>query len=200
LYQGNGTIQGGDIFADVEAQFPATQQDNLASYSVTINGGEGNETEFIIVANSATLVKIYPLHRTKPDGTPVRTLDLTSPELNFDPNDIAYEIRKGHWTGITPERDANFLVFVKTWEHILAGAQPPVPLDSKTLETFVHESMHSFGLHHNCGNRDISNANACVGNWRAGIVFDPFERLNRAYEFCSEHIRAIRESDGFGGE
>jgi len=94
-------------------------------------------------------------------------------------------------------------VFIETWEHILAQSQSPPSLDSKTIGTLIHELMHSFGLYHNCGNADPSGNNSCVGSWSSAPVFYPngtYQVLTRSLDLCGEHIRAIREADGYGGE
>jgi len=115
---------------------------------------------------------------------------------------VQYQIRESWNDGITQgpnnDFDASLLVFIETLEN--KQALFPGTLESMKKETLNHELMHTFLLHHNCGNRDLYGTSACVGNWSAGIVFDPFARLSRGLSFCAQHVKAIRRADGYGGE
>ena len=77
------------------------------------------------------------------------------------------------------------------------------PLNDMLLGTLVHELMHSFGLEHNCGKTDITGTKSCAGSWSFAPVFypdDSYEVLPESLDFCGDHIKAIRQSNGYGGQ
>jgi len=196
---GTGTVISATILEDPTASFAPNA---YASHSLIINSGQTNSFSFTVEANTTNALEIKNFEYKKPDGTGKRELWLDSAELNLGSN-VTYAIRELGVTGYAPDLDANVLVFVETWQHILSNWEDPPSLDSRTIGTLVHELMHSFALFHNCGNTDTSGGYSCVGSWSSAPVFYPdgtYEKLDRSLELCGEHIRAIRQSDGYGGQ
>ena len=196
---GSATIVDGTTLRDNTANWT---DGDWAEWGVTVNRGQANEFRFSIRWNTATTITIEPFEYLRPDGTPKRTLDLQSPVLNYGAGaTVSYRIRKGGTTGYTPGLDANVLVFYETWQNLLRRDNDPTPIGSHTIGTLLHELMHSFRLHHNCGNADLSGTRSCVGSWSLAPVFLPngrFVRLPRGLELCPEHLIAIRRAPGYG--
>jgi len=197
---GTATVVDDITLRDASANF--TPGDYAGLHLVKINPGQANTFSFTVQNNTATDITIKPFKYTEPDGTLIRSLHLRSSELGLGSN-VTYEVREGGVLGIAPDLDANALVFHETVEHVQANRTNAPPLNDMLLRTLVHELMHTFGLEHNCGYADVSGTSSCAGSWSFAPVFYPdgsHEVLPESSDFCGAHIKAIRQSNGYGGQ
>ena len=197
---GTATVIDDYFLRDSNANF--TPHEYAGWYIVEINPDSDNSFSFIIVDNTATDIQIKDFDYREPDGTLIRSLHLRSSELALGSN-VTYQVREGGVLGITPGLDANVLVFHETVEHVQTNKPDAPSLNNMLLKTLVHELMHSFDLDHNCGNADVSGVKSCAGSWSFAPVFypdDTYEVLPESSDFCGDHIKAIRQSNGYGGQ
>jgi len=197
---GTGDVLSNFVLEDSSATFTPGQYS--AGKILRVTSADGDVFSFLINNNTDKQITIKPFEYTRPNGDEIRTLHLKSPELDLG-TPLSYEIREGGVTGICPDLDANVLVFRETIEFIHANNLESPALNTMLLRTLVHELMHSFILHHNCGNADFEGTKSCVGSWSFAPVFDPdgnYEVKPASTNLCGEHLKAIREADGFGGE
>lgn len=158
---------------------------------------------FLIGGSGGNVLAIAPYRYLTPHGAEIRALNLQSPELSLG-STVTYNISEGATGGYTPgvPPDANVVVYRETLEHKVA-TDPSLPsLQACLLRTLIHELMHSFGLHHECGNADWNGTHSCAGMMRKTPVLSAggVTLLPAANDFCGAHLRAIREADGYGGE
>jgi len=103
----------------------------------------------------------------------------------------------------TQNADANSLVFVDTLQERYTD---PADFDNQRRWTLIHELVHSFGLEDLCGLPDATGAYSCAMNYEDPIMrFDgTFAQTPKTPDgmnaLCAQHILAIRESPGYGGE
>ena len=66
-----------------------------------------------------------------------------------------------------------------------------------------HEEKHRQQFITIWGDGGGSGVKSCAGSWSFAPVFypdDTYEVLPENSDFCGDHIKAIRQSDGYGGQ
>jgi len=149
-------------------------------------------------------------------GEPVSQAPVVAPhDIPFFPQLFGYHIAEGAILGNTPGLQAIVFLFHKTYDNRYP-TETPVELEFRKVRTVIHEVMHSFDRHHNCGNwaaiiRSEPYKPKCAGAslcWPLLELDDAGEFTPIAYpaiadggfDFCAEHILAVRDSEGHGRE
>jgi hypothetical protein len=203
LPSGTGVVQDATrLMVDGGGLTPDTLIDDLV---VIGSGGGGPTLTFAVSRNTADQITIVPIEFVHPEyqsGLGVRqTVDLIAiggPVVHF-------QITRGAILGSTPHHDpntalwnlpdANILIFLDTISRYGDEAA------ELALKSTVHELMHSFELHHDCGNRSYRGDESCNGTASGEVTTtEGIIRLAVGTRFCGEHLRAIRNSDGYGAE
>ena len=160
--------------------------------------------DFPIISNTATTFTVSTLQSSFTPPPPVFTLTST-PVPGAVPGDT-WKVGEDRVSGLggvgsTVGQGRWSIIFLDTIQNHSSADPPKVNYNITLAMTTVHEFVHSFNLHHWCGNMSVNGVDPCIMQWTttpvvSGATPTWVNLASGATKLCAAHLIGVRKADG----